>query len=208
MSGRSLGFHESIRPRSSNSTSRSPSRIVSIFLDFLGFCTHCSKRRSHDQISDSLLKGFPASSYHLDRFSHFAHQSGGMGPCSSICCAVISSCGARNPSISDLWAKSSNMTQPRLQMSEAYVRGVDGSKNASGGRRTSGVCDSNRDRSLGRKATPKSLSNNLASLMVIELLGAPIQTAGTAYEGTPGSVDAACVSRRTTGSCSGFPYCA
>lgn len=129
-----------------------------------------------------------------------------MRPCSSTCWAVISSCGARNPSISDLWAKSSKMTHPRLQISEENVRGVAGSKNASGGRSTRGVYDSYRDLSSGRKATPKSLSIKLASARVISLLGMPSHAEDTAYEGTQGSFDAVWVSRRTTGSCSGAPY--
>lgn len=206
MSGRSLGVHASIHRRSSNSASRSSSLIVSMPRDCRGFCTHCSNRRSHDQISDALLKGLPASSYHFGRFSHLPHHSDGMGPCSSTCCAVISSCGARNPSMSDRWARSSKITQPRLQISEAKVRGVSGSKNASGGRRTTAVYDSNRDLSHGRKATPKSLRINFASPRVMSLLGTPIHTEGTAYEGTPGSVDAARTSRQTTSSRSGSPY--
>lgn len=180
MSGRSLGLHASIHRRSLNSATRSSSLIVSMARDCRGFRTHCSNRRSHDQISDALLKGLPASSYHLGRFSHLSHHSDGGGPCSSTCCAVISSCGARNPSMSDRWARSSKIMQPRLQISEAKVRGVSGSKNISGGRRTTGVYDSNRDLSPGRKATPKSLRINFASPRFISLLGTPNHTEGTA----------------------------
>lgn len=108
--------------------------------------------------------------------------------------------------MSDLWARSSKIIQPRLQTSDANVRDIAGSKNASGGRRTRGVYDSNRDLSPGRKVAPKSLSMSFASPRVTSLLGMPSHTGGTAYEGTPGSVDAAWVSRHTTGSFSGSPY--
>lgn len=80
----------------------------------------------------------------------------------------------------DLWARSSKMTQPRLQMSEAKVRGVIGSKNASGGRNTRGVCDLYRDLSPDLKETPKSPRINLASPRVMSLLGRPNHTGGTA----------------------------
>ena len=132
--GRCSGFQASIHFKSLNSASYSSSPNASMSLDRRGFCTQYSKRRSHDHMSAGLLNGLPTSSYHLDLLSHFSHHSLGIRPCSSTCCAVISSCGARKPSISERCAKSSKITHPRLQMSDASVRGVLGSKKASGGR--------------------------------------------------------------------------
>lgn len=79
--GRSLGLHDSIDFNMSRNLSLSSSPIVSMPRDCLGSWIHCSKRLSQDQMSHSLLRGFPASSNHCDLFSQFFHHSDGKIPC-------------------------------------------------------------------------------------------------------------------------------
>lgn len=72
-----------------------------------------------------------------------------------------------------------------------------GSKEASGGRSVRDVCGSYPLLSISYKASSKSGSIRFASLTWVAL---PSHTGGTAWEIIPGSVEAACVSRRTIGS--------
>jgi hypothetical protein len=89
--------------------------------------------------------------------SQTSHRSHGKGPSASTWFAVMSSVYGRKTSRNGLTPRISHIIQPRLQISDAYDKGLVGSNRVSGGRVFLGVNDCSLVSEAGKKAVPKSV---------------------------------------------------